>query len=308
LRTPTFAGSANGPDPAGFDSAKAANHNESSREGILESQPHDNVHGAMGGPGGAAFMVSFMSPVDPIFFLHHGNLDRLWDVWTRRQIALGRPALPQGQDLTTWSGEQFLFFSDEKGQAVSKTKAVDYTTMNAFNYDYSTGSGEDQVPAPGPVVAAASVATQVFKAQITSASVGAGKSAGGVVQVPATALQAPAAEASPRVAEITLNLTPADQGRRFQVLVSSGSGANPIEAGGITVFSHHIHGPTTFAVPLPEIPRVTAAADGNVPLDIRVVPIERTANVSPATAAKRAASGPRSGPEPQVSAIQVTTN
>jgi len=308
LRTPTFAGSADGPDPAGFDSAKAANHNESSREGILESQPHDNVHGAMGGPGGAAFMVSFMSPVDPIFFLHHGNLDRLWDVWTRRQIALGRPALPQGADLTAWSGEQFLFFSDEKGQAVSKTKAEDYTTMNAFNYDYSRGSGEDQIPGAGSVVAAASIATQVFKAQITSASIGAGKLAGGVVQVPATALQASAAEASPRIAEITLNLTPADQGRRFQVLVSSGSGANPIEAGGITVFSHHIHGPTTFAVPLPEIASVAAAAAGNVPLDIRVVPIERTANVSPPTADIRAPSGHRSGAEPQVSAIQVTTN
>ena len=128
LRTPTFAGSAAGPDPAGFDSAKATSHNGSSREGVLEGQPHDNVHGAMGGPGGAAFMVSFLSPVDPIFFLHHGNLDRLWDVWTRRQFVLKQPALPEGADLTTWSAEQFLFFSDDKGLPVSKTSPGDYTT------------------------------------------------------------------------------------------------------------------------------------------------------------------------------------
>jgi tyrosinase len=74
LRTSLFAGSGNAGDPAGFQSAKAANHSGGSIKGILESGPHDNVHGAMGG-GGDAFMVSFYSPVDPIFFLHHGNLD-----------------------------------------------------------------------------------------------------------------------------------------------------------------------------------------------------------------------------------------
>src|SRR5262249_33757484 len=126
LHTPTFAG---GPgEPAGFQSGKAANHSSGSVEGVLESQPHDNVHGAMGG-GGGAFMISHLSPVDPIFFLHHANLDRLWDVWTRRQVALGRPTLPQGADLATWSDEQFLFFSDEKGQPVSKVKAGDYKAM-----------------------------------------------------------------------------------------------------------------------------------------------------------------------------------
>src|SRR5262249_56153548 len=91
-----WAGRGSGADAAGFASAKAASHNDQSREGILESQPHDNVHGAMGGAAGNAFMVSFLSPVDPIFFLHHGNLDRLWDVWTRRQAALARPTRPQG--------------------------------------------------------------------------------------------------------------------------------------------------------------------------------------------------------------------
>ena len=72
LQTPTFAGSGNPNEPAGFQSAKAANHSSGSRQGILESQPHNNVHGAMGG-GAGAFMVSFFSSVDPIFYLHHGK-------------------------------------------------------------------------------------------------------------------------------------------------------------------------------------------------------------------------------------------
>jgi tyrosinase len=301
LRTANFAGSESGTDAAGFASAKASSHNDQSREGILESQPHDNVHGAMGGPAGNAFMVSFLSPVDPIFFLHHGNLDRLWDVWTRRQAALGRPTLPQGADLTAWSSEQFLFFSDPNGQPVAKPSAGDYTAMSVFDYDYSPGSGEDQVPAAGPAVAALPV-TQAFSAQISSATIGASAPAGGVVQVPAAALVPSAPQAPPRVAEVTLNLGPTDQGRRFRVLVSPEGGA-PIEAGGITIFSHHVHGPTTFTVPLPENLVVTAAAPAaNVPLDIRVVPLEPAPGAAPSTRFRATATSP------QVAKITVRTN
>src|SRR5262245_15068576 len=294
LRTPTFAGDGSPNQAAGFQSAKAANHSGGSRQGILESQPHNNVHGAIGG-GGGAFMVSFYSPVDPIFFLHHGNLDRLWDVWVHRQAALGRPTQPQGADLATWSNEPFLFFSDQTGQPVSKTKAGDYTTLSVFDHDYSPGSGEDQVVAPTPAVALAP--SQVFAGQVTPAAPRLGAAAGGVVPVPAAALQAPASpDAAPRVAEITLNLTHSDQGRRFRVLVSPGGGAAPVAAGAITVFGHPHAGPVTFTVPLPENLGVSPAAGGNVPLNILVVPIGSA--IGPTAAADVAA-------PPQISAIQV---
>ena len=297
LRTPTFAGGGSPNDSAGFQSAKAANHSGGSTKGILESQPHDNVHGAMGG-GGGAFMVSFFSSVDPVFYLHHGNLDRLWDVWTRRQTALGRPALPQGADLAAWSNEPFLFFSDERSQPVSKTKAGDYTTLGVFDYDYSPGAGEDQVPAPTPAVALAP--TRVFAGQVTPAAARQGAAAGAIVPVPAAVLQQPASpEAAPRVAEITLDLTHSDQGRRFRVLVSPGDGAAPIAAGAITVFGHPHTGPATFTLPLPENLGVAADAGGNVPLNIQVVPIGPA--VGSMTAAAVAA-------PPQISAVQVRTN
>jgi hypothetical protein len=243
-------------------------------------------------------MVALFSSVDPIFYLHHGNLDRLWDVWTRRQTVLGRPALPQGADLPAWSNEPFLFFSDERSQPVSKTKAGDYTTRDVFNYDYSPGSGEDQVPAPTPAVAAAP--TRVFAGQVTRAPARQGAAAGAIVPVPVAALQQPTSpDAAPRVAEITLNLTHSDQGRRFRVLVSPGGGAAPVAAGAITVFGHPHDGPATFTVPLPEDLGVTAAASGNVALNIQVVPIGPA--VGPMVAAAVAA-------PPQIRAIQVRTN
>ena len=45
-------------------------------QGVLEATPHNNVHNNIGG-----WMPSAMSPRDPIFFMHHCNIDRIWAVW-----------------------------------------------------------------------------------------------------------------------------------------------------------------------------------------------------------------------------------
>ena len=42
----------------------------------LEGGPHNSGHRAVGGT-----MSSASSPADPIFWMHHANIDRLWDVW-----------------------------------------------------------------------------------------------------------------------------------------------------------------------------------------------------------------------------------
>jgi Common central domain of tyrosinase len=44
---------------------------------VFENTPHDTVHGSMGG-----FMGGFnFAARDPIFWLHHANIDRLWKRW-----------------------------------------------------------------------------------------------------------------------------------------------------------------------------------------------------------------------------------
>ncbi len=50
-------------------------------QGFLEGTPHNLIHNAIG-----AFMPTAGSPRDPIFFMHHGNIDRIWANWN----ALGR--------------------------------------------------------------------------------------------------------------------------------------------------------------------------------------------------------------------------
>lgn len=273
LQTPTFSGGAN---PAGFASAKTAGHNDSGAQGILESQPHNNVHGGVGGHMGA-----YLSPIDPIFFLHHANIDRLWDVWTRRQAAMGRPILPEGADLTAWSNEQFLFFNDQTGAPVTQTRAGDYATMSPFDYDYAPGSGEDQVPtaAAAGVASAASVAAQRFDASVAATSLAPGQTANGAVELSEGALAA-GAGAFPPTAAISLNLGMADQGRRFKVAASAGG--KLIDVGVITVFGHPNHkGPTTFDVALPaNLSAAFPATKGKVAMNFSVTPLEGEAGQS----------------------------
>ena len=41
--------------------------------GMLEATPHNTVHNTIAGD-----MATMLSPRDPIFFLHHANIDRIW--------------------------------------------------------------------------------------------------------------------------------------------------------------------------------------------------------------------------------------
>ena len=52
---------------------------------VLE-QIHNNVHLAVGGT-----MAGESSPADPLFFLHHANIDRLWAEWQRAHRAAVPP-------------------------------------------------------------------------------------------------------------------------------------------------------------------------------------------------------------------------
>ena len=74
----------------GSRTANPKNHGGGPNEGAVESFPHDTVHSGLGAPpltGGVnqnGFMRSFTrAPLDPIFWVHHCNIDRLWEVWVK---------------------------------------------------------------------------------------------------------------------------------------------------------------------------------------------------------------------------------
>ena len=254
---------------------------------VLEGFPHNKVHNCIGGvgpldPGPYGNMTNFLSPVDPIFFLHHSNMDRLWDVWTRKQMRLKLPYLPTGQDLKTLAQEPFLFYVGGDGKYVGPTKAGDFFSTDAFDYDYQPGFGEDIVQPPSAALVAQKAAPPIkgaMKGNVAS------------VTVPRAAVQSHLAGtlARPLMAQITLP-RPSGNAREFDVLINAPAGVtqvaadSPYYAGTVAFFGpmmSHMNMPgmrmsndATFAVPLPRtLAAFTAMGAANTAaLNIRLVP------------------------------------
>ena len=97
--------------------------------GMLEGTQHGEAHVISGGSNG--HMRSGMSPLDPIFWLHHCNVDRLWAEW---QTA--------GNDTPALNASYNNQFVDGNGQAVmgaTSSAALNFAAMG-FTYDTITGT------------------------------------------------------------------------------------------------------------------------------------------------------------------------
>lgn len=267
-----------------FNSAKTPSHNTppgANSFSILEGYPHNKVHNYIGGvgpldPGPYGSMTNFLSPVDPIFFLHHSNMDRLWDVWTRKQQSIGKPYLPSAQDMPAFAREPFLFYVNGQGQYVGTSTAGEYLSMDRWNYQYEPGYPDD-------LRIISQNADNSAKPRIR----GIVRANRATVAVPSSSIQEHLAQgAASLVAEVTLpHPGPNSPTREFDVLVGAPPGVtsvdadSPYYAGTIAFFGNmaHAHGTMAeakFAVPLPKKPQafkgLGAAATATV--DIRIVP------------------------------------
>ncbi|MGW6980963.1 tyrosinase family protein [Streptomyces sp. NPDC054932] len=95
------------------------------RSGLVERTPHNDVHshigGWMGDPATAA--------LDPIFWLHHANIDRLWFQWASRP-GNGNPTDPR------WTSQEYDFFdADGSRKSLAASDIVDIAGRLGYTYE-----------------------------------------------------------------------------------------------------------------------------------------------------------------------------
>ena len=102
---------------------------------LLEGNPHGTVHVMVSGDMGAIET----SARDPVFWAHHGNIDRLWSVW------LADPHNANPTD-PTWNAQSFAF--DVAGQKHVTVASLLKTEDLGYKYDnLQPAATTDAVPA-----------------------------------------------------------------------------------------------------------------------------------------------------------------
>lgn len=94
--------------------------------GPPEISPHGAVHIAVGG----VMADPEMAAQDPIFWLHHANIDRIWAVWNGRE---GRA----NPEVSGWTGHEFGFFDADGSEAGKTCGGVTETELLGYTYDPS---------------------------------------------------------------------------------------------------------------------------------------------------------------------------
>jgi hypothetical protein len=123
------------------------------QHGAFEVGPHDSVHAWTGGGGTPDMGDPFYAALDPIFWLHHANIDRLWVKWRGQD-----PSPPHVEPSSAlWSNQPFGFY-DENRNAVSLTPAQVLNTQgDPLNYVYDDARAPSFLvqakPMPSPVQA-----------------------------------------------------------------------------------------------------------------------------------------------------------
>lgn len=125
--------------------------NDSRSKGLVERQPHDLIHIAVGGMIGdntGSLSSVATAAFDPIFWVHHSNIDRLWATWeTLPNRSWGRNIPEGGWFDSTWS------FYNEKG-VIEEKPISHWLQYNNLEYVYSSDiSGasrlSDELPMSG---------------------------------------------------------------------------------------------------------------------------------------------------------------
>ena len=144
--------------------------------GTLENGVHTAVHGWTGNPNNpyGQDMGNFASSgFDPIFYSHHSNVDRLWDVWRSLPSKRGERQNPTDPDFRL---AEFVFY-DEKATLV-KVKVKDALDSSKLGYGYTSETVSDnewynyKPPVTTTATASSGTGSLVFVANTVSEELG----------------------------------------------------------------------------------------------------------------------------------------
>jgi tyrosinase len=130
LREPEFPADLHGGSP-GFGGPITGFNHDSGKVGALEGTPHGTMHNAVGG-----WMSNFATAaLDPIFWLHHCNIDRLWNVWLKRDVQHKNP-----QQAAWMTNQKFEFHDADKNVVFMTSSQVAISTTAPLSYEYEDES------------------------------------------------------------------------------------------------------------------------------------------------------------------------
>jgi tyrosinase len=143
--------------PPGFGGPETLFHHGDERDGEpsggVEAEPHNNVHTEVGGAIAGSnpndennqglMSMPNTAALDPIFWLHHANIDRWWDIWLR-QVGHENPSSSAWQAGPV--GQSFAMPTPTGGDWPFAAQDVLSTTTPTLNYIYDDYTS----PAPPP--------------------------------------------------------------------------------------------------------------------------------------------------------------
>jgi hypothetical protein len=117
--------------------------------GMVEGYGHNHIHQLIGG----GMRHPRTSALDPMFWLHHSNVDRVWATW---HGARGRDLYP-----AEWTAQTVTGFVDAEGRPVSELAVGASLETRPLGYDYDRlyPFPVFSVPEPGPAGATRRVPT-----------------------------------------------------------------------------------------------------------------------------------------------------
>jgi len=140
----------------------------------LDGSPHGTVHTRVGTDTGAG-MGSFESAArDPIFWMHHCNIDRLWESWRAPNIDGVSEKDPKAPKASAWLNKQFTFAGPDGMPSVKRARDALSLPDLGYRYDRLQPVGLIAFAAPNAEQSVVKVTTIAETAPGAGATVGAG--------------------------------------------------------------------------------------------------------------------------------------